>query len=1045
MPDKRLEDMLWKSIVRIKSENDVEFARYILQARSDFLRLRVRQEPAIRKVYIDAADNVADQLKHLRPTIGQLTRNHLTALEKSLRVEAERITQAVTGRLQSDLTEAVKLGGRPMNDYFVKTIRDSGSGLDVVKLQRGFGDVSTRAVEAIWSRTRHEMRLSDRIWQAGDKARTAIQNIIWDGVARGRDAVQVAKDLEKYVRYGAKTLAKDYPNMMKRFQAGSPEWVRKAGFQRIPDNLSYEALRLARTEMSIAAMEGTYAAGRVNPSYKGSRWNLSAGHPLQDVCDGLATADLYDLGPGGYPQGEEPITPHPNCVVGGTIVSGPRVLAGTTRWYEGEIVELKTGNGHLLTVTPNHPVLTPEGWVAAGLLKEGSYVVSCSRGEWDGAEFFLTVVDPDDYQVPAVVEDVARSVGETGGVVPITMPVTSKDFHGDGIGSEICVVRSDGFLRNRGDASFVQPSLKEFLVFGDSAHSLFSSQSSTASVYEGLGFVSDSVVSGFGIPSILFRSALGMYQRFGLPQGSTLDAGYTEPDSDSASGYTVFMGQELLRLASKILLDEPFDGQWEFSSPGIRPFFDHKLFPGGLASEKSLFDEGLLEPRYADVVRGSSIFDAVAGQIGLDRIIKINRGCFRGHVYNLQTTQGWYSANSIITHNCLCYVTPLLVSAKEIVQRLKRWRDDPSLEPDLEEWYNEVYRGQGDVIVVPSVPRSTVSVQVPTQGLVPVQGTPVQVSLVPVQVVSQPQTPILAQPVSRPPVMQSPVGPGSTGAGPSSAGTGSGGAGSGSSGAGSQKRPSAVRRTPTPKPILTKANWAYGIRRLSGKQGTQLQSLVDDLKDRFRKAYNTELEFDARFLRVLSSKGKGGVFLRKTVIEAYDALDAVPIEAIGTNPHLKTMLLGPGIPAWGAYDDVSGTVIVSDFAFLGPPEWIPGAKSHAVETLIYEIGHAVHFGNDAHFWPWVTDMWRLDPRRQNNFWDINHYKTLTGTIKDTFGITRNGLSDPTEDFADSWRLAYVGRNHQTQSYLYDQAGVPHYRFRLLRDLIARLGWRVPVI
>lgn len=300
MAEKRLEDMLWKNILRIKSESDEEFARYILEARSEFLRLRLRQEPALRKIYLDAADRVADEIRHLKPTIGPLTRAHLVALEKSLGEEADRISQAITKRLEDDLSRAVEAGAKPLQQQLLRALQEAGADLDFLKLQRGFGDVNRAATEAIWARTRKGLRLSDRIWQAGENVRTSIRDIVQSAVARGQDAVKTAREVERYLKTG--TPSRDYVNMMQRMG------------KRVPGNLAYEALRLARTEMSMAFMEGTHAAGRVNPSYKGVRWMLSASHPLNDVCDELAEADLYGLGPGGYPAGEEPIIPHPNCL-----------------------------------------------------------------------------------------------------------------------------------------------------------------------------------------------------------------------------------------------------------------------------------------------------------------------------------------------------------------------------------------------------------------------------------------------------------------------------------------------------------------------------------------------------------------------------------------------------------------------------------------------------------------------------------------------------------------------------------------------------------
>ena len=83
---------------------------------------------------------------------------------------------------------------------------------------------------------------------------------------------------------------------------------------RVPGDLCYEALRLARTEMTAAFGEGTIAAARVSPSYIGMKWVLSKSHPLTDICDDLAAHD-EGLGRGVYSPGDEPPMPaHPNCI-----------------------------------------------------------------------------------------------------------------------------------------------------------------------------------------------------------------------------------------------------------------------------------------------------------------------------------------------------------------------------------------------------------------------------------------------------------------------------------------------------------------------------------------------------------------------------------------------------------------------------------------------------------------------------------------------------------------------------------------------------------
>jgi len=157
-------------------------------------------------------------------------------------------------------------------------------------------------VEACWARTKKGLFLSDRIWEQGENFRSAMRDIIQEAVATGQDAVKTARMLQQYVRQGKSTLAANYPNMMERM----------AG--RVPGDICYEALRLARTEMTAAFGEGTVAAARVSPSYIGMKWVLSHSHPMVDICDTLAEHD-EGLGRGVYSPGNEPHLPaHPNCI-----------------------------------------------------------------------------------------------------------------------------------------------------------------------------------------------------------------------------------------------------------------------------------------------------------------------------------------------------------------------------------------------------------------------------------------------------------------------------------------------------------------------------------------------------------------------------------------------------------------------------------------------------------------------------------------------------------------------------------------------------------
>ncbi len=298
-----LSEMLWKNIGLIRGERSKDIAVQMLEARRDFLALRLRHEPAIRKIYQDAADNVAKELLKLDGS-RTLTTAHLGTVERTLRREVDKIDTSLTALLGTGIAQSYAQGARPLDQYLIQAVRQVNliETLDILKIQRGFGDINTAAVEAFWAKTKGGMILSDRIWEQSQDARESIQNVLQAGIAQGRDVVEVARDLTQYVKDGAVTLAEDYPNMMARMGT------------RVPKDLCYESLRLARTEYSMAFQEGMYSRTRTNPAAEGIQWMLSDAHPEMDICDDLAEADLYNMGAGVYPVGQEPTHPHPNCL-----------------------------------------------------------------------------------------------------------------------------------------------------------------------------------------------------------------------------------------------------------------------------------------------------------------------------------------------------------------------------------------------------------------------------------------------------------------------------------------------------------------------------------------------------------------------------------------------------------------------------------------------------------------------------------------------------------------------------------------------------------
>lgn len=255
------------------------YRRWALEARKKYVELRLRQDPEIRGLYIRSADRVARELRRLalKTPSSYLRKRQLEELEAALRREAEKLGGNLTKAMEGYVEQAVDAGAGYSRAVTLNLFKKAG--MDTAGLRTMFATVNRQAVEACWARTKKGLFLSDRIWQQGEKFRNTMRDIIQEAVATGQDAVKTARMLQQYVRQGKSTLAANYPNMMERM----------AG--RVPGDISYEALRLARTEMTAAFGEGTLAAARATPSYIGMKYVLSHSHPMPDICDNITSAN----------------------------------------------------------------------------------------------------------------------------------------------------------------------------------------------------------------------------------------------------------------------------------------------------------------------------------------------------------------------------------------------------------------------------------------------------------------------------------------------------------------------------------------------------------------------------------------------------------------------------------------------------------------------------------------------------------------------------------------------------------------------------------
>ncbi|SCX40336.1 hypothetical protein [Nitrosospira sp. Nsp1] len=154
------------------------------------------------------------------------------------------------------------------------------------------------------------LQLSDRIWRLDRHARDTVTNAIEMAVIQGHGAVQAAREL---LMRGQSVPGELADKMNAASSAGISKAVSGAltGSGSPMDN----AMRLMRTEINRAHGEAYIAGVLDHPHAAGVRFLLSPAHPEPDICDLHATANLYGLGPGVYPDRETcPWPAHPNTL-----------------------------------------------------------------------------------------------------------------------------------------------------------------------------------------------------------------------------------------------------------------------------------------------------------------------------------------------------------------------------------------------------------------------------------------------------------------------------------------------------------------------------------------------------------------------------------------------------------------------------------------------------------------------------------------------------------------------------------------------------------
>lgn len=565
--------------------------------------------------------------------------------------------------------DGAMLGQRKLNGAFTSRRRQVRYGKGLIDVAKDHADLF--AFDRFNPQTQAKIRaLQDAlIADLGEDSRDVIESAILSGLRRAEDPEQIAADIRAVIGL-APAQAQAVTNFRRQLQAmdrgaldrallhvADREFVQTAidagraftagQIDTLTQSyeaayIDYRAQTIARTEATTAAslgLEDSYLQaverGVLPSEAVRKHWQVALDERTCEHC-----LSVVDMNPDGVPLGEAfdsdegPVDApglHPNCFPAGVLVEARGVQAATKRWYDGDLVVINTAGGKQFSCTPNHPILTPSGWIAAHHLDVGCHVISRRLSER------VAGADADGEDVPTHIEDIAEAFGRAQQVAAVPVPVAAEDFHGDGGGSKVAIVWANRGLMHRGDATGGEHGSEVALGLRHMQLQRHHGLSVLDLFRHGLLAAKHTGMRLLGLLRPLVRAHAAPLQGLGFAGAAHGHAGFGQPQTHDATAYAEASSERLLRVPGGVERGSFLD--WDEQS--------------ARANEAS-FSHIARHPRLTMADDWRDLMRREAGLIEADRVVNVSLRRFSGHVFNLETEAGYYIANGVYTHNCRC-------------------------------------------------------------------------------------------------------------------------------------------------------------------------------------------------------------------------------------------------------------------------------------------------------------------------------------------------------------------------------------------------------
>ncbi len=325
-------------------------------------------------------------------------------------------------------------------------------------------------------------------------------------------------------------------------------------------------------------------------------------------------------------------------------------FVGLKAWYAGPAVEIFGKSGSRLAVTAQHPVLTVNGWVAAGDLRQGDQLIGYRSDIGSGS----VSADLHKDNPPPTIEEVFQTLSLGGSCA---LPRAAMNLYGDVvfIKGDVDVVTADRQLLSHFEAvrqeflaklGFHDAHETEVSLSGDGSHvQVFGGQGSAGASIGGPQasfFWAES--SGDSQPVMNDNPAIAQLPADALRAGSKATTNLLDTDTRLIQGDSlIWQGAFEMRLVAQSELNAGKFMGLRHGSLGYAPLAD--VFIGGVVANPSAHRD---------------IINTQAGLIELDDIVNLRFFDYTGHVYDLETATGNIIAYGgintphIIVSNCRC-------------------------------------------------------------------------------------------------------------------------------------------------------------------------------------------------------------------------------------------------------------------------------------------------------------------------------------------------------------------------------------------------------